>query len=32
MRRQHMAEHERRVAEMKKAEQARRERDRRNRK
>lgn len=32
MRRKHMAEHERRVAEMKKAEQARRERDRRNRK
>ncbi|RZF42177.1 hypothetical protein LSTR_LSTR004326 [Laodelphax striatellus] len=32
MRRQHMAEHERRIAEMKKAEQSRRDRDRRSRK
>ncbi|XP_039280865.1 apoptotic chromatin condensation inducer in the nucleus isoform X2 [Nilaparvata lugens] len=31
MRRQHMAEHERRIAEMKKAEQSRRDRDRRDR-
>ncbi|KAG8301162.1 hypothetical protein J6590_059567 [Homalodisca vitripennis] len=32
IRRQHMAEHERRMAELKKAEQARRDRERRNRK
>lgn len=32
MRRQHMAEHERRLAEIKKADQARRDRERRSRK